>query len=180
MNDAISHASPDSSSGSSALETLLFESLSRVVPSTNARSASVADLPALDLRAFDRGDVRSNSSTVDDGGSTLSAAPSANDLNGHAQQAWGAQAAEWLSRAESRQIKAALAQQMALRSDDALALPRDHESPVVAPAAPTADAEHATTAAPLTAGNVRDGQAGGVLDSDRLTNASGQRRAAAG
>lgn len=170
MNEAINPTSPDSSSGSSALETLLFESLSRVAPSAKARSASVADLPALDLQAFDRGDVRSNSSTVDDGGSTLSTAPSANDLNGHAQQAWGAQAAEWLSRAESRQLNSALAQQMALRGDDALALPQDHESPVVATAAPTADATHAM-AAPLTAGNVRDGQAGGVLDSDRLTSA---------
>jgi hypothetical protein len=179
MDEITGVSSSDSRTGATALETLLSESLRWAHQATGARTTPSVGFDLPNVEGFERGDVRSEATTVDDGGSMLSTAPSANDLNGRNPQAWNAQAAEWLSRADSRQLNTPLAQQMALRSNETLALQNDTQTPTVASAAPTADAPQAM-AAPFTAGAVREGQVGGTLDTDRLNNTAPRRPAPAG
>jgi hypothetical protein len=164
--DSISPAEGPSSR-SAGLEDRIFEALALVLgapPDKGVAAVLGADAPGWE--AFERGDVRSQSTTPDDGGERLSAAPSATELSGQAQHAWGAQAAEFLMRSESRQWSSSTAQQSTLHAGAGATLSdgATHHAPGV-----VSSAHHEAIAAPLlTSGDVRDGQATGVLDWDRF------------
>jgi hypothetical protein len=154
----------------SRLEDRIFETLAAVMSTPPPPGAGAAlGAGALGWEAFERGDVRSTSTTPDDGGERLSAAPAATELSGQAQHAWGPQASEFLMRAQSRQWSSSTAQQSTLMAEASVALSNGADSHV--PSVVSGGNHQETVAAPLlTSGDVRNGQAAGVLDWDRFKN----------
>jgi hypothetical protein len=126
---------------------------------------------ALDAAAkgVDRGDVRSTGAPMDDGGERLSTAPSANELNGHAPQAWEAQALHWWMQMEQRQQWGALAQRTQAVGETLPSGSDHYAAPIPDCAAPTESA--GATPNPISIGTqTRDMQAASVLDWNRFAN----------
>jgi hypothetical protein len=155
-----------SNSRAGLIEDWLWRALAQTLSAPEQRGRLGEHTLELGLEGFERGDTRAAQTVPDDGGERLSTAPSTVELNGQVHLAWGAQATEWLHRAEQRQWSSALAQKAMTEPEVLAATP--HPAGTAEPSATDPSGVSAAQAAPLTAGDVRDMQSTSVLDWDRF------------